>query len=366
MDSEKKMWPRILIVDDEQSIHDSLSQVLAPAEKLSSSKEGVKNLAAKLFDTPPAGVAAARYDLTFCYQGEKAVEEVALSIETDRNFSMVFLDMRMPPGKDGLWTAEKIRELDPMVNILIMTAYSDIDPVEISARVQPVDKLLYVQKPLRPQEIRQFAAALSTKWRSESELINTNLQLAAARIRLEKLLAERTGELRNTAQKLDEVQGNLLSKEEKLERTSTELEETSVAIRVLLKNIGTDNSGLEEKIREMDEKIVLNVNELTEPFLDKLETSDLNKQQKEYVSILRRNLERVTSSSMQRLYSDDHDLTPSEIQVANLIRQGKSTKDIASLLNLSTRTIEFHRENIRKKLGIKDRKTSLKTILKSM
>jgi DNA-binding NarL/FixJ family response regulator len=258
----------------------------------------------------------------------------------------------MPPGNDGLWTAERIRELDPMVNILIMTAYSDIDPAEISAKVQPVDKLLYAQKPLRPQEIRQFAAALSSKWQSESQLINTNLQLATARNRLEELLRERTEKLQNV--------------EERLEERSTELAESGVAMKVLLKNISSDNFDMDEKVRELDERIVLNVKELTEPFLERLERSDLDAEQRECLTILRSNLDKVTSPAMQRLYSDDHDLTPSELQVANLIRQGRKTKEIASLLNLSTRTIEFHRDNIRKKLGIRDRKTSLKSILKSI
>jgi DNA-binding CsgD family transcriptional regulator len=233
-----------------------------------------------------------------------------------------------------------------------MTAYSDIDPAEISAKVQPVDKLLYVQKPLRPQEIRQFAAALSEKWRSESQLVNTNMQLAAARNKLEELLSERMNRLRDV--------------EERLEERSTELEESSVAMRVLMRNISSGDINMDEKVREMDEKIILNVKELTDPFLERLEGSDLNDEQRECLTVLRKNLDKITSPAMQRLYSDDHDLTPSELQVANLIRQGKSTKEIASLLNLSTRTIEFHRDNIRKKLGIKDRKTSLKSVLKSM
>ena len=343
----------ILIVDDEKSIHQTIREVLTPDQDRASSKKGMKELAGRLFGAPAEVVRAeSRYELTFCLQGEEAVEEIKRSIEAGRQYSMVFLDMRMPPGKDGLWTAEKIRELDPMVNILIMTAYSDIDPAEISARVQPVDKLLYAQKPLRPQEIRQFAAALSSKWRSESQLVNSNLQLAAARNRLEGLLLERTEKLQNV--------------EERLEARSSELAESGVALKVLLKNISTDSFDMDEKVRELDERIVLNVKELSEPFLERLERSDLNDEQRECLTILRRNLEKVTSPAMQRLYSDEHDLTPSELQVANLIRQGRRTKEIASLLNLSTRTIEFHRDNIRKKLGIRDRKTSLKSILKSM
>jgi DNA-binding NarL/FixJ family response regulator len=353
MEAGQNQTCNILIVDDEKSVHQTINEVLSPDEERASSKKSMKELAGRLFDVPEEVASAEnKYELTFCLQGEEAVEAVERSIEGGRQYSVVFLDMRMPPGKDGLWTAEKIRELDPMVNILIMTAYSDIDPVEISAKVQPVDKLLYAQKPLRPQEIRQFAAALSSKWQSESQLVNTNLQLAAARNRLEGLLHERTEKLQNV--------------EERLEERSTELAESGVAMKVLLKNISIDNFDMDEKVRELDERIVLNVKELTEPFLERLVGSDLNDEQRECLTILRSNLDKVTSPAMQRLYSDDHDLTPSELQVANLIRQGRKTKEIASLLNLSTRTIEFHRDNIRKKLGIRDRKTSLKSILKSI
>jgi len=353
MAAEQYQKRNILIVDDEKSVHQTFKEILTPDEELAVSRKGMKELASRLFEVPEEEVwAENRYELTSCLQGEEAVEAVKKSIETDSRFSVVFLDMRMPPGKDGFWTAERIRELDPMVNILIMTAYSDIDPAEISAKVRPVDKLLYAQKPLRPQEIRQFAAALSTKWRSENQLLNSNLQLAAARNSLEELLRERTE--------------NLQDVEKKFEEKSTELEESGVAMKVLLKNISTDSSGFDEKLREMDERIILNVKELSEPFLEKLERSDLDAEQRECLAILRSSLNKVTSPAMQRLYSDEHDLTPSELQVANLIRQGRKTKEIASLLNLSTRTIEFHRDNIRKKLGIRDRKTNLKSVLKSI
>ena len=346
--------PRILIVDDEKSVHDAISQVLVPDEAISSSRSGMKNLAAKLFKSRAESleIRGERYDLVSCFQGEDGVAAVAGAIADNRHFTMVFLDMRMPPGKDGLWTAEQIRELDPMINILIMTAYSDIDPIEISKRVQPVDKLLYVQKPLRPQEIRQFAASLSTKWLSENEPVESNMNLALARNRLEEMLEKRTEVLENT-------EGRLVQK-------TIDLDESNIAMKVLLKNVAVHPQDMEKKIKEMDEKVLINVKELTEPYLEKLEKSDLDQEQRECIEILRLNLEKVTSPIMQRLYSDEYNFTPSELQVANLIRQGKRTKDIASLLNLSTRTVEFHRDNIRKKLGIKDRKTNLRSVLQAL
>lgn len=351
--------PRILVVDDEENIHQAIRQVLAPDGGRRSARDGLRSLAATLFATSDAVGDDALYDLTFCRQGEDAVATVTASLESDRRFAMVFLDMRMPPGRDGLWTACRIRELDAMVNILIMTAFSDVDPAQIAAEVRPADKLLYLQKPLRPPEIRQFAAALATKWRTETELVTANLQLAATRNRLQQLLDERTAAL-------DTARSDLREKGEILDRQSAELAESGIAMRVLLKNLAAGKESPPEGYREMDEMLVMNIKELTEPFLEKLAATELTGGQRECLEIVRANLEKIASPAMLRLFSGETDLTPAELQVANLIRQGKASKDIAELLNLSPRTVEFHRDNIRKKLGIADRRTSLRTVLQNL
>ena len=86
-------------------------------------------------------------------------------------FAVVFLDMRMPPGPDGVWAATQIREIDPAVEIVICTAYSDVDPCEIGGMVPPEDKLSYLQKPFHPHEIRQMTIALGSKWRAERRIV---------------------------------------------------------------------------------------------------------------------------------------------------------------------------------------------------
>lgn len=351
--------PRILVVDDEENIHLAIRQVLAPEGGRRSVRDGLRSLAATLFSTSDSVGDDALYELTSCRQGEEAVAAVAASIENDAPFAMVFLDMRMPPGRDGLWTARSIRELDDMVNILIMTAFSDVDPAQIGAEVRPADKLLYLQKPLRPPEIRQFAAALACKWRTETELRTANLQLAAARNRLQQLLDERTAAL-------DSAHSDLREKGEMLDRQSAELAESGIAMRVLLKNLAGGTAATREERRELDEMLVMNIKELTEPFLDRLAASGLTAGQRQCLDIVRDNLEKIASPAMLRLFSGETDLTPAELQVANLIRQGRASKDIAEMLNLSPRTVEFHRDNIRKKLGITDRRTSLRTVLQNL
>lgn len=351
--------PRILVVDDEENIHQAIRQVLVPESGRRSVRDGLRNLAATLFATSGSEGDAALYDLAFCRQGEAAVAAVADSIEKNSRFAMVFLDMRMPPGRDGLWTARSIRELDDMVNILIMTAFSDVDPAQIAAEVKPADKLLYLQKPLRPPEIRQFAAALASKWRTETELVTANLQLAAARNRLQQMLDERTATLAMANSDLQE-------KGELLDRQSAELVESGIAMKVLLKNLALKAEPLLEDRRELDEMLVMNIKELTEPFLERLAAGELTIGQRECLEIVRGNLEKIASPAMLRLFSGETDLTPAELQVANLVRQGKASKDIAELLRLSPRTVEFHRDNIRKKLGITDRRTSLRTVLQNL
>lgn len=108
------------------------------------------------------------------------------------------------------------------------------------------------------------------------------------------------------------------------------------------------------------------MNELILPYMDKLNGSDLDERQKVLLGILGSNLNDITSSFSQSLSHNYSGFTPSEMQIASLVRQGKTSKQIADLLNLSSRTIETHRKNIRKKLGLGKKKRNLRTHLLSI
>ena len=167
---------RILLVDDEPKIVEELEKVLSPADKDNSELNELQN---RLFGaSSKARKASAVYDVCSCHQGEEAIEKVQLALQQQQPFAVAFIDIRMPPGIDGVSTAEKIRELDPNIQIVMMTGYSDFDISEIAHRIPPEDKLLYMQKPIHSQEIRQFALALTAKWQSDYLLHLQNQKLS--------------------------------------------------------------------------------------------------------------------------------------------------------------------------------------------
>ncbi|TET85019.1 MAG: PAS domain S-box protein [Desulfobacteraceae bacterium] len=190
--------------------------------------------------------------------------------------------------------------------------------------------------------------------------------LQNARDELERRVEERTAELARANEELSteiaerkRVEKELKERGKELEGKTRNLEEVNTALRVLLKS-------REEDKAELEEKVLFNVRELVAPYLEKLKKSGLDDKQKGYTNILESNLNDITSPFSQRLSSWYLKLTPTEIQVANLIKYGKSTKEIAEFLNLSSQTIEFHRKNIREKIGIKNKRANLRTHLLSM
>jgi len=165
---------RVLVVDDEQPVLDAYRQVLG-ASAPTADRAALDQLRSRLFMAggDPALMAKIPpphqpFETVFCNGAEAAVVAVREANATGRHFAVAFIDMRMPPGPDGAWAAQKIREIDPQIEIVICTAYSDVDPAEIGRRVPPADKLFYLQKPFHPHEVRQLALALGEK-RSSSD-----------------------------------------------------------------------------------------------------------------------------------------------------------------------------------------------------
>ncbi len=151
----------------------------------------------------------------------------------------------------------------------------------------------------------------------------------------------------------------LRAREEELEVKSRNLEELNTALRVLLKHREDDRE-------ELEERILTNVKELVLPYLEKLQKTPLKGEQLAYTNIIKSNLNDILSPFLRKMTSKYLNLTPREIQIATLVREGRTTKEISEVLNVSSRAVEFHRDNIRIKLGLKNKKANLRSFLLSL
>ncbi|WP_262503916.1 EAL domain-containing protein [Sphingosinithalassobacter sp. CS137] len=179
---------RILIVDDEPAMHQSYRQVFGSGAAGAGSSAALSAMAAELFgddegagDAPDAPSAndSIVFDCNHQSQGLDAVAEVEASIASGERFAVAFIDVRMPPGIDGKETARRIRALDPDINLVIVTGYSDFSPLDISRAAGPADKIFYIAKPFQAEEVLQTASALAHRWQVDRELAQAREALAA-------------------------------------------------------------------------------------------------------------------------------------------------------------------------------------------
>ncbi|MBW2644751.1 MAG: PAS domain-containing protein [Deltaproteobacteria bacterium] len=155
------------------------------------------------------------------------------------------------------------------------------------------------------------------------------------------------------------VERTLQEKEKGLEYQAQRLEKLNTALQVLLDH-------REEEKKKLEENMLASVRKLILPYVEKLEKGNLDGDSQTYVSIIKSNLSDFLSHFSNRLSTQYADFTPTEVEVADLIKQGKTSKDIASLLNVSCDTVLFHRKNIRKKLGLLHKKRNLRSHLLSL
>jgi DNA-binding CsgD family transcriptional regulator len=151
----------------------------------------------------------------------------------------------------------------------------------------------------------------------------------------------------------------LKKREQELEEKSRNLEDANTALRVLLKRREDDKA-------ELEEKVICNVRELVLPYIENLKMTPIDSHQLNQLKILERNTSEIISPFLRTLSTKYPNLTPMEIKIINFIREGRTTKEMAELLNASARTVEVHRDNIRKKLGLRNRKANLKSHLMAL
>ncbi|MGA9177104.1 MAG: LuxR C-terminal-related transcriptional regulator, partial [Desulfobacterales bacterium] len=157
----------------------------------------------------------------------------------------------------------------------------------------------------------------------------------------------------------DELEHRVTERTRELEIKTQNLEETNIAMKVLLKK-------REEDRKDIEYNILTNVKKLIDPYFDKIRKTKLDSRQKAFLNIMESNLQEITSQFARKISLRELNLTPTEIQIANMIRQGNSSKEIAEIMNVSIRTVDAHRRNIRKKIGLNQKRANLRSYLLSL
>jgi len=173
---------RILLVDDNPAIHEDFRKILLGAAK---SRVELDAMESVLFDRPITSLPATVFDLDSAYQGKEALEKVTLALKDGQPFAMAFVDVRMPPGWDGIETIERLWQVDPALQVVVCTAYSDYSWEKMTVRLGVNDNLVILKKPFDNVEVLQLAHALTKKWQVTEQ---ANLRLET----LDKMVTERT------------------------------------------------------------------------------------------------------------------------------------------------------------------------------
>lgn len=174
---------RILVVDDTRAIHEDFRKILTPE-----SASALEAQEALLFGAATNKAQGIRFEVHSAYQGREALAAVERASSENRRFSLVFMDVRMPPGWDGIETTERIWEVDPDIQVVICTAYSDYSWNGMSDRLGLKDNLVILKKPFDTVEVLQLAHALTRKW-TLGQAAKRNVE------QLNELVSQRTREL---------------------------------------------------------------------------------------------------------------------------------------------------------------------------
>lgn len=180
---------RILVIDDNRAIHDDFRKILCPE------KSGIDDLEVAFFGRTAPVSLQPEFEVDSAFQGSEGVEAMRRALEEGRPYAMAFVDVRMPPGADGIETAEMLWQLCPELQVVICTAHSDYTWQEMIVRLANRDRLLVMKKPFASVEALQLACALCEKWQLTHEATE---RLAET----ERIVEKRTRELREANERL--------------------------------------------------------------------------------------------------------------------------------------------------------------------
>jgi PAS domain S-box-containing protein len=300
---------------------------------------------------------------------EREMNRIALR-KSEERFSLA-----MDASKDGIWEWDLTTgEIYCSPGLTTMLGY---DSTDVMKNVETWQNLIHPEDRQKAYQVNidcvnnltdsfEVEYRMKTKggeWRwilGHGKVVHRDLSGNALRIvGTHQNITDRKQAEKALRQAHDLLEERVKERTKKLALTSKSLEEVNSALNVLLRKRDQDN-------KHFEENILFNVKELIEPQIKNLRNSGLNETQMEYIGALEYFLKEIVSPFSHTLHTTYRELTISEIKVANLIREGKTTKEIAVILGSTQRTIDFHRQNLRKKLGLYNRKINLASHLLSI
>ena len=289
------------------------------------------------------------YEIVKAANGEEALGKLS-----DTQIDLILLDVKMP-DMDGFEVTRRVRQdnthrLLPIILVTVLRETQDrVRGIEAGCDdfiSYPVDKMELLARVRSLLKVKAYNDLMSNYRKElESEVTGRTEELKHA---LENLQQDIT--------KRKQAEEALSKSEKELKSKTQNLEEVNAALNVLLKRV-------EEGRIELEEKISSNIRELVLPYIDRLKKTQLSDHQASYVMVIETNLDNIASSFLYHLKMRYLNLTHRELQVASLVKEGKSTKEIAGLLNIAIKTVVFHRNSLRNKLGLKNQKANLRAHL---
>jgi CheY-like chemotaxis protein len=179
--------PRLLVIDDNRAIHDDFRKIFGAR----TDTESLTAAEASLFGATPKITRSSKFQIDSAYQGQEGLALVEQSLATGNPYALAFVDVRMPPGWDGIETVARIWAVQPDLQVVICTAYSDYSWDDMAQRLGETDKLMLLKKPFDNAEVLQLASALAKRCESLHQIRRYVAELEAA-------LAQRTAELRRS------------------------------------------------------------------------------------------------------------------------------------------------------------------------
>ncbi len=303
------------------------------------------------------------FAVTTATNGQEAIDALQ-----ERHYDLVITDLVMPQV-DGIEVLQEAKKLYPDTGVIILTGYDDATSAVKALKLGADDFLL------KPCDIDELLSKANRSFERQDLLLTLQQQnskllaeitarkaleaeLQQSHTNLEHQVEKRTAELSETVSKLNAALKALQTREEELHEKNRQLHDMNTTLTVLLKR-------RDEEHLDIRKDLAAKTAELVVPLLKKAENKVSGTAQN-YLATAQENLRSLFAQHSHDTILINAKLAPRELQVVNYIKQNKSSKDIAEILDLSVRTVESYREKIRKKLGIQSQKKNLKKFLTSL